>query len=65
MVCVSTVTFIIGTNSEGEQEKLKRTALEEDITANDSIVKEVSMVRKWIFGNCYFVGLTQDNKRWD
>ena len=51
MVCVSTVTFIIGTNSEGEQEKLKRTALEEDTNANDSIVKEVSLVRKWIFGN--------------
>ena len=65
MVCVSTVTFIIGTNSEGEQEKLKRTALEEDITANDSIVKEVSMVRKWIFGNSCFIGLIQDNKKWD
>ena len=31
MVCVSTVTFIIGTNSEGEQEKQNRMVIEEDI----------------------------------
>ena len=35
MVCVSTVTFIIGTNSEGEQEKQNRMVTDQDILEMD------------------------------
>ena len=60
MVCVSTVTFIIGTNSEGEREKRVRMAdLERDMAGvadnNINITEVIDNIAVIFFGLEYFM----------
>ena len=62
MVCVSTVTFIIGTNSEGEREKRERLAdIEHDEagniaeSSNINITEVIDNIAVIFFGLEYFM----------
>ena len=60
MVCVSTVTFIIGTNSEGEREKRERLADIEQVEAGDvkdkiNMTEVIDNIAVIFFGLEYFM----------
>ena len=60
MVCVSTVTFIIGTNSEGEREKRERLAdIEQvetgDVEDNINMTEVIDNIAVIFFGLEYFM----------